>query len=202
MTRLLLATRNSGKLRELEQLLSGEPINLETLAAHPDVDDVEETGDTFEANAELKATHAARATGLWSLGEDSGISVDALGGAPGIYSARYAGTHGDDEANNRKLIEALRGEPNRAARYVCAMALASPDGEIVTTLRGISAGHIVDEPRGRRGFGYDPYFVSEGETRTNAELTDEEKSAQSHRGRAVRALVPMLRLHLELPGDR
>jgi XTP/dITP diphosphohydrolase len=202
LTRLLLATRNSGKLRELEQLLSGEPINLETLAAHPDVDDVEETGDTFEANAELKATHAARATGLWSLGEDSGISVDALGGAPGIYSARYAGTHGDDEANNRKLIEALRGEPNRAARYVCAMALASPDGEIVTTLRGISAGHIVDEPRGRRGFGYDPYFVSEGETRTNAELTDEEKSAQSHRGRAVRALVPMLRLHLELPGDR
>ncbi len=118
-----------------------------------------------------------------------------------MRSARYAGAHGDDEANNRKLIDALRGESNRAAHYVCALALASPDGEIVTTVRGIAPGQIIDEPRGKGGFGYDPYFVSADETRTNAELTDDEKSALSHRGRAVRALVPLLRLHLELPGD-
>lgn len=196
---MLVATRNEGKLRELRTLLSGEPLRLESLAAHVRVGEVDETGETFEENAKLKAAHAARKTGLWTIGEDSGIEVDALGGAPGIRSARYAGVHGDDAANNRKLIEALKGVDDRTARYVCALALASPTGEVVSMVRGASEGRIVDEPRGTGGFGYDPYFVPEGETRTNAELTELEKSALSHRGRAVRALIPILRLHVGLP---
>jgi XTP/dITP diphosphohydrolase len=196
---VLVATRNEGKLRELRTLLSGEPLRLESLAAHVRVGEVDETGETFEENAKLKAAHAARKTGLWTIGEDSGIEVDALGGAPGIRSARYAGVHGDDAANNRKLIEALKGVDDRTARYVCALALASPTGEVVSMVRGASEGRIVEEPRGTGGFGYDPYFVPEGETRTNAELTELEKSALSHRGRAVRALIPILRLHVGLP---
>lgn len=199
MIHVLVATRNEGKLRELRTLLSGEPLRLESLAAHVRVGEVDETGETFEENAKLKAAHAARKTGLWTIGEDSGIEVDALGGAPGIRSARYAGVHGDDAANNRKLIEALKGVDDRTARYVCALALASPTGEVVSMVRGASEGRIVDEPRGTGGFGYDPYFVPEGETRTNAELTELEKSALSHRGRAVRALIPILRLHVGLP---
>lgn len=199
MIHVLVATRNEGKLRELRTLLSGEPLRLESLAAHVKVGEVDETGETFEENAKLKAAHAARKTGLWTIGEDSGIEVDALGGAPGIRSARYAGVHGDDAANNRKLIEALKGVDDRTARYVCALALASPTGEVVSMVRGASEGRIVDEPRGTGGFGYDPYFVPEGETRTNAELTELEKSALSHRGRAVRALIPILRLHVGLP---
>ncbi len=199
MIHVLVATRNEGKLRELRTLLSGEPLRLESLAAHVRVGEVDETGETFEENAKLKAAHAARKTGLWTIGEDSGIEVDALGGAPGIRSARYAGVHGDDAANNRKLIEALKGVDDRTARYVCALALASPTGEVVSMVRGASEGRIVDEPRGTGGFGYDPYFVPEGEMRTNAELTELEKSALSHRGRAVRALIPILRLHVGLP---
>ncbi len=199
MIHVLVATRNEGKLRELRTLLSGESLRLESLAAHVRVGEVDETGETFEENAKLKAAHAARKTGLWTIGEDSGIEVDALGGAPGIRSARYAGVHGDDAANNRKLIEALKGVDDRTARYVCALALASPTGEVVSMVRGASEGRIVDEPRGTGGFGYDPYFVPEGEMRTNAELTELEKSALSHRGRAVRALIPILRLHVGLP---
>lgn len=200
MIHLLVATRNEGKLRELRELLAGEPLRLESLAAHVEVGEVDETGDSFDANARLKAAAAARATGLWTVGEDSGIEVDALGGAPGIRSARYAGVHGDDAANNRKLIEALKGVDERGARYVCVLALADPTGEVVATVNGVSEGQIVDEPRGSGGFGYDPHFVPEGETRTNAELSDREKSALSHRGRAVRAFIPILRLHLGLPG--
>lgn len=199
MIHVLVATRNEGKLRELRTLLAGEPLQLDTLATHPEVGEVDETGETFEENAAIKASHAARATGLWAIGEDSGIVVDALGGAPGVRSARYAGVHGDDEANNRKLIDALKGVEKRAARYVCALTLADPTGQVVSTVHGVSEGWIIDEPRGSGGFGYDPYFLPEGETRTNAELSEREKSAISHRGRAVRAFIPVLRLHLGLP---
>ena len=198
MKRLLIASRNPGKLRELRRLLAGEEICLDTLASHQNVGEIDETGDTFEANAGLKASHGARQTGLWTLGEDSGIVVDALGGAPGVLSARYAGVHGDDAGNNRKLISELQGVENRTARYVCALALANPQGEVVATVHGVSEGRIIDEPRGRRGFGYDPHFVPDGETRTNAELSDSEKSSISHRGRALRAFIPILRLHLGL----
>ncbi len=205
MKRLLVASRNPGKLRELRGLLAGEEVCLDTLTSHENVGEIDETGDTFEANAGLKASHAARETGLWTLGEDSGIEVAALDGAPGVRSARYAGVHGDDAGNNRKLISELRGIENRAARYVCALALANPQGEVVAAVHGVSEGQILDAPRGSGGFGYDPYFVPEGETRTNAELSESEKSAISHRGRALRAFIPILRLHLGLrptdPGD-
>jgi XTP/dITP diphosphohydrolase len=195
---LLVATRNEGKLTELRALLSGEAVKIVTLAAHPEVGEIEETGETFEQNAALKARFAARQTGLWTLGEDSGISVSALDGAPGVRSARFAGVHGDDDANNRKLIESLQGKDDRGARYECSLALADPSGEIVSTVQGISEGRIIDTPRGSGGFGYDPYFVPEGESRTNAELSAREKAALSHRGRAIRAFIPMLRLHLKL----
>jgi XTP/dITP diphosphohydrolase len=193
MTRLLLATRNAGKLRELRQLLGDEPISLETLAEHPDVDDVEETGKTFEENARIKAIHAARETGLWTFGEDSGLVVDALDGAPGVYSARYAGTHGDDEANNRKLVAALVGKTERTARYVCSLVLAAPDGTVEACWEEACEGTIAEERRGEGGFGYDPFFVPRGETRTMAELAPEEKARISHRGAALRASLPLLR---------
>ncbi len=198
MKTLLLATRNEGKLRELTALLEKEPIRTETLAAHPEAGEVEESGKTFDENARLKAAHAARSTGFWALGEDSGLEVDALNGAPGVCSARYAGVHGDDTANNAKLMRELEGVKHRSARYVCVMALAQPNGEIVATTRGTCEGRLIEAPRGSGGFGYDPYFVAQhtkGE-RTMAELEPKQKDAISHRGRATRAFIPALRLHL------
>jgi XTP/dITP diphosphohydrolase len=190
--RLLLATRNEGKVRELRQLLGAQSCHLETLATHPEVGEIEETGETFEENARLKASRAARDSGMWTVAEDSGLIVDALGGEPGVRSARYAGVHGDDRANIRKLLQSMQDEADRAARFICVTALASPDGEIVATTQGTCEGSICTEPRGESGFGYDPCFEPEGETRTNAELTAREKGAISHRGRAIRALVPLL----------
>ncbi len=198
MKTLLLATRNEGKVRELEALLRKEPIRTETLDAHPEVGEIEETGKTFDANARLKATHAARSTGLWAVGEDSGLEVDALNGAPGVHSARYARKHGDDAANNAKLMRELEGVKDRTARYVCVMALAQPDGAIVATTRGTCEGRLIEAPRGDGGFGYDPYFVSERTQRgrTMAELEPAEKDLISHRGQATRAFIPLVRLHL------
>lgn len=200
MKRLLLATRNEGKVREFRALLAGLPVPIETLASHPEAGDLEETGKGFEENARLKASAAARSTGLWALGEDSGLMVDALGGAPGVLSARYAGVHGDDRANNAKLIRDLQGVQDRTARYVCAVALARPDGDVVAVAQGTCEGHVVEEPRGAGGFGYDPYFVAAGESRTNAELDPEEKDAISHRGQALRSMVPLLRVYLATSG--
>ena len=133
-----------------------------------------------------------RATGAWALGEDSGLEVDALGGAPGVRSARYSGVHGDDTANNAKLLGALEGSPSRSCRYVCALALARPDGEILCTASGSCEGTLLEKARGRGGFGYDPLFVPEGETRSMAELAPDEKGRISHRGRGLRALLPEL----------
>ena len=196
MSRLLLATRNSGKLRELRSLLGGEAIELVALDECPEIGEIEETGRTFEENAALKAAAAARASRCFALGEDSGLEVDALGGAPGVYSARFAGRHGDDEANNRKLIRDLRGKENRVARYVCAMVLADPSGEVIATTRGVCEGRIRDEPKGHNGFGYDPYFVPDAARVTMAELEPQMKDAISHRGQALRAMVGLLHLHL------
>ena len=193
---VLLATRNSGKIREFAQLLAGEPVQVETLGAHPEFGDVEETGETFDENARIKATYFARASGMWTIAEDSGLVVDALGGEPGVYSARYAGTHGDDAANNEKLIRELQGIEDRSARYVCAIVLARPDGEIAVSVQGVCEGQIVDKPRGCGGFGYDPHFMTTGETRTNAELSPKDKNAISHRGQAIRTFGPLLRVHL------
>jgi XTP/dITP diphosphohydrolase len=196
MAKLVLATRNEGKLRELRELLRDSGIELETLAAHPGVEDVEETGETFDDNACLKASEAARSTGGWALGEDSGLVVDALEGAPGVRSARFAGEHGDDAANNARLLAELAGVTRRTCRYVCAMALARPDGEVVSVVRGSCKGTVLAEARGEGGFGYDPLFLPEGETRSMAELSPQEKATISHRGRAARSMLPLLLRHL------
>ncbi len=205
MIRLLLATRNEGKVRELRGLLRGEAIELETLATHPEVGELEETGTTYEENAESKASASAAASGLWTLGEDSGLAVDALGGAPGVRSARYAGVHGDDAANNRKLLralEAMQDPGQRRARYLCALALADPSGQIVARARGVCEGRISLEPRGELGFGYDPCFLLDGEEVTMAQLRPREKALVSHRAHALRTLLPVLRHHLGLKPDR
>ena len=198
--RVLVATRNEGKLRELRWLLEGTGLQIETLASHPEAGEVEETGSTFEANARLKASHAARKTKLWTIAEDSGLAVDALGGAPGVRSARWSGVHGDDAANVAKLLADLMehsaAAPHRA-RFVCCMALARPDGEIAGTSHGECRGEIADAPRGKEGFGYDPVFLpDQAPGRTMAELEPHEKNAISHRAQALRSFLPLVRVHL------
>lgn len=188
--RLVVATGNRGKLVELQRILRGLDVDLVPVT-ELGLDSPLEEGDTFEANALLKARAACRATGLPALADDSGLEVAALGGAPGVRSARYAGREGDDRANNAKLVRELDGVPEdaRTARFVCVAALVAPDGT-ERTARGTMEGRIVDPPRGAGGFGYDPHFVAAGQTRTNAELPAGEKDAISHRGAALRALRP------------
>jgi XTP/dITP diphosphohydrolase len=184
--RLVLATRNAGKVAELRRILAGLDVALLS-ADDVALPDVEETGDTFAANALLKARSGVAASGLACVADDSGLVVDALGGAPGVRSARYAGAHGDDGANLRLVLERTAGAADRSARFVCAAALVAPDGREWVT-EGVLAGVLTEEPRGTGGFGYDPIFVPDGETRTTAEMAPEEKDAISHRGRAFRAL--------------
>jgi XTP/dITP diphosphohydrolase len=188
--KLILATGNPGKLVELQRILEGLDVELIRMT-DLGLDGAEETGDTFEANALIKARAVVAATGMPALADDSGLEVDALDGAPGVHSARYAGIDTDDLANNHKLVAELGAIPEaeRTARFVCAAALVTPDGREWVE-RGTMEGRIVDEPRGVAGFGYDPHFVSAGETRTNAELTPAEKDARSHRGAAFRAIRP------------
>ena len=189
--RLVLATHTAAKLVELRRILEAEGIgDIELLsAADVDLPDVEETGTTFAANALLKARAGAQATGLACLSDDSGLTVAALGGAPGVWSARYAGTHGDDAANLAKVLEDTAQATNRSARFVCVAALVTPDGQQHTAL-GVLDGTLTTAPRGDHGFGYDPIFVPDGDTRTTAEMTAAEKDAISHRGRAFRAIAP------------
>jgi XTP/dITP diphosphohydrolase len=195
---LLLATANQGKLRELRELLS----DLTVIGLHEvDIDDLPETADTFLGNATQKAVEAARRTGLPCLADDSGLCVDALDGAPGVYSARYAGRHGDDEANRRLLLERLRdvADDLRTARFRCVLALADQAGALgsqVLHAEGECPGVIVRAPRGEGGFGYDPLFVPTGESRTMAELPSAVKHSLSHRGAALRAMLPTLRGYL------
>ena len=192
--RLVLATGNPGKLRELAALLA--PWRVEVLPQSAFTATVaEETGQTFVENAILKARHAAAASGLPAIADDSGLEVDALGGAPGVRSARYAGDGADDQANNARLLEALAGVagPDRTARYRCAMVfLRHPDDPAPLVRQSAWEGCIVREPRGTGGFGYDPLFLVAGEARTAAEYPAEEKNLVSHRGRALRALVEAL----------
>lgn len=190
--RILIATSNPGKLREIQAVMANLAVRWLTLADLDPMPEAREDGDTFEANAAKKALHYAAASGLWTLADDSGLVVDALHGAPGVRSARYSGT-GDDQANNRKLIAELRGVPaeKRNARFVCCLALARP-GEILAACRGSIAGFIIDEPRGRRGFGYDPHFYLPDREATTAELDPAEKNRISHRGTALRTLAPQL----------
>jgi XTP/dITP diphosphohydrolase len=192
VTRVVVATGNEHKLREIQAILDGLEVELVSMREF-DLEEPVEDGDTFEANALIKARACASAAGLPALADDSGLEVDALGGAPGVYSARYAGEPGDDRANNAKLVAALVGVPEeeRTARFVCAAAIVLPDGR-EQVVRGTMEGHVVDAPRGGNGFGYDPHFVSDaaGDGRTNGELSPAEKDAISHRGTAFRALRP------------
>ena len=196
MTELVIATRNLGKVREIGDILrqAGVEATLRSLADRPGVELPPETGDTFTANAIAKAQAAARATGQVALADDSGIEVEALGGAPGVMSNRFAGEGAPDQAKYEKLLGLLQGveETRREARFRCVVAVASPDGE-VRTVEGTCEGRIAEAPRGGGGFGYDPVFVPAGLDRTMAELTAEEKNRLSHRGRAVRAAVARLR---------
>ena len=191
----MLATRNRGKQAELARILAGAglDVTLADLDDFPDVPDVAETGLTFEDNAVLKARAAAAATGLPAVADDSGICVDVLGGMPGVLSARWCGHHGDDEANLRLLLDQIAELPDaaRRAQFVCAAAVALPDGR-VEVVEGQLDGRLVREPRGSHGFGYDPIFVPEDYDRTTAELSADEKDAISHRGRAFRALAPVI----------
>lgn len=191
--RLLIATTNRGKLREVCAMLEGLPVAVVTLDDYPNVPVPIEDQDTFEANARLKALHYARLTDCLALADDSGLEVDALGGAPGVHSARYAGTQCDDAANNAKLVAELSGvEPQRrTARFRCALALAQGD-QIVATAAGKIEGVIVDEPRGRNGFGYDPHFFVPQHNMTAAEMPAKQKNRISHRGRALTAIRPAI----------
>jgi XTP/dITP diphosphohydrolase len=188
--RLVIASANAGKLAEFRALLADLPFDLTSLG-EMGLPSPEETGSTFLANATLKARHAAQATGLAAIADDSGLEVDALGGAPGVFSARFAGAQGDDAANNSKLVQALKGRPRqeRRARYRCVLALVrdpfDPDPLIA---EGIWGGEILDTPRGSGGFGYDAYFFLPELGVTAAELPAHEKNRLSHRGRAMRAL--------------
>lgn len=197
MNRLLLASRNAKKLDELRRILAAEAVTgVEVVGLDdvPEYPEAPETGATFEENAMAKAVDAVRATGLPAVADDSGLSVDALNGMPGVLSARWAGGHGDDRANLELVLGQLGDVPDerRGAAFVSAAALATPDGQQVV-VRGEWRGALIREPRGENGFGYDPVFVPEGETRTSAELTPAEKDADSHRGRALRLLLPHLR---------
>jgi XTP/dITP diphosphohydrolase len=186
MPSILIATANKGKAREFQEML-GHAWDVKTLLDLPHVPEIVEDGETFAANA-LKKAQALR--GIFDgpvLADDSGLEVDVLGGAPGVHSARYAGVHGDDAANNRKLLEALRGRlpAERGAQFHCVLCLVSA-GEPDAYFEGICRGHILGEPRGTGGFGYDPLFLPDGFDRSMAELSSAEKHAISHRGRAMR----------------
>jgi XTP/dITP diphosphohydrolase len=195
MPRLVIGSRNRKKLHELTDLLGDLGVELTDLSPWPEVPDAEETGQTFEENARLKATIYARATGAWVLAEDSGLVVPALKGRPGVQSARYAGTHGDDAANNKKLLAELAplGDERRDAYYVCVAALAGPDGDVTATAEGRCHGRIIHEQRGAGGFGYDPLFLVPEYHKTFGELTLRVKQALSHRARAVVQLRPTIR---------
>lgn len=193
---IVVATHNAKKAVELRRVLAAEAIGarvltLDEVAGYPEP---AETEPTFEDNALLKARAAARETGLVSVADDSGLAVDLLNGMPGVRSARWAGSHATDGENLELLIRQLEDTAfeQRTARFVCAMALVTPDGREWTVTADMP-GRLVLEPRGSNGFGYDPIFIANGQHGTNAELSPDAKDAISHRGRAVRALVPLLR---------
>ncbi|HEX4830799.1 MAG TPA: RdgB/HAM1 family non-canonical purine NTP pyrophosphatase [Trebonia sp.] len=197
---VVLATRNAHKVTELSRILAGTgvPVALVGLDSYPAMPEVPETEATFAGNALLKARAVAGFTGLPAVADDSGICVDALNGMPGIFSARWSGRHGDDAANLALLLGQLSDVSERGAQFVCAAVLVLPPGSAGSggrrewTVTGVLPGALTREARGSGGFGYDPIFVPEGSAVTTAELTPEEKDAISHRGRAFRALAPVV----------
>lgn len=186
MKKLVVATGNPGKLKEIQEYLIGLPWELELKPAELDV---EETGNTFIANARLKASEVAKAVRKWAIADDSGLAVDALGGAPGLYSARYGKT---DQDRIERLLRELGDRDNRQAKFICAVAIASPDGNIAIETEGICPGEILFSPRGSGGFGYDPIFYVPYLQLTFAEMSGEMKRNISHRGVAFTQLMPQL----------
>lgn len=184
MTPLVVATSNPGKLREMQAYLADLGWELRLKPAELEI---EETGDTFLANACLKASQVALATGEWAIADDSGLQVDALGGAPGVYSARYGNT---DAERISRLLRELGSAQERQAQFVCAVALARPDGSIALQSQGVCRGEILPAPKGTGGFGYDPIFYVREHQLTFAEMTPELKRSLSHRGKAFQALLP------------
>jgi XTP/dITP diphosphohydrolase len=186
---IVLATRNKGKIAELSEMLAGFGLTVLGLSAFPEIGEIEETGATFAENARIKAQAVCAATGLVAVADDSGLCVDALSGAPGVYSARYAGEKATDADNNAKLLAALADVPEeeRAARFVCAICAAAPDGRLLEA-SGAWEGRIAFELSGENGFGYDPLFYDEMAGTTSANLTSAQKNARSHRGKALAAL--------------
>jgi XTP/dITP diphosphohydrolase len=184
---LALVTHNEGKRREYALLFKDFPIEIRTLSEFDEIPEIKEEGATFEEIASGKARHAARLLHISAIADDSGLEVEALDGAPGILSARYGGEPTDDEMNNRRLRDAMRGKDNRRASFVCAIAIAKPPGQTLI-YTGRCTGEILHEPRGDNGFGYDPLFFYPPLGRTFAQLTAEEKNRVSHRGRAMRRL--------------
>ncbi len=197
---LLIATSNRGKLREVRGVLGDLAIRLRALDEFPAIEEPVEDEQTFAANARLKAIYYARHTGCWALADDSGLEVDALDGAPGVHSARFAGAPCDDDANNAKLIAALRDVPvaRRTARFRCAITLADGGGVLAEAF-GVIEGVIVDTARGDNGFGYDPHFFVAELGKTTAELAPAVKNRVSHRGRALAAIRPELERILSVP---
>ena len=187
MKKLVVATGNPGKLAEMQEYLTGLPWELEL---KPPEIDVDETGTTFIANARLKASEVAKAVGKWSIADDSGLAVDALSGAPGIYSARYGKT---DKDRIDRLLKELSNTDNRQAMFVCALAIANPDGKIVLETEGRRHGEILESPRGNNGFGYDPIFYVPSQQQTFAEMSPETKGKVSHRAVAFELIMPELK---------
>ncbi|HWC34837.1 MAG TPA: RdgB/HAM1 family non-canonical purine NTP pyrophosphatase [Mycobacteriales bacterium] len=191
--RVVLATRNDGKIAELRRILAAYDIELVGLDAVPGVGEIAETAATFAENAMIKAREVSRLSGLVAIADDSGLTVDALNGMPGVLSARWSGRHGDDAANLQLVLAQLADVPDerRGAAFVCAAAASAPDGREVVVEEQVT-GRLLREPRGTNGFGYDPIFVPDGATMTTAEMAPERKDEISHRGKAFRALAPLL----------
>ena len=201
-TELLVATGNAGKVRELSQLLAGLPLRLRLLSEFAGVPEAEETGATFAENATLKALHYSARTGLLTLSDDSGLAVDALGGAPGVYSARYAGAHATYAERMARLLGELEavGGDDRRARFVCVIAVADPSSGSLETFEGVCEGRIARAPLGTGGFGYDPVFIPDGYDQTFGELPEGIKQSISHRARALARAARHLRSRFNGPG--
>lgn len=198
MSRLVLATKNSGKILEIKELIRNLPVEIVACSAYKDIPEIVEDGETFEDNATSKALGVAKATGEVALADDSGLEVDALHGAPGVHSARFAGEgiprgRERDRANYEKLLSLLEGveDAGRTARFRCVVAIATPDGR-VRLAHGVCEGKIASAPRGYGGFGYDPVFIPNGYSKSFAELPQETKNSMSHRAGALKAVLPLI----------
>jgi XTP/dITP diphosphohydrolase len=195
---LLIATSNPGKIRELESLLTALPLRLRSLKEFPSIQEVAETGNTFRENAVLKAAGYATQTRLWTLADDSGIEVEALGGAPGVFSARYGGTDASDADRIQILLDELArtNATQRRARFTAVVVIANADAQVINVAQGHCHGHLAHAPRGANGFGYDPIFIPDGYQQTFGELSGEVKRSISHRARALRVTRAFLLDHL------